>query len=58
MFLLLISGSNTPQRPGSVAYAAKQVSEEQAKLLQTIQQQAEQITSLISTVNSQVYSIN
>jgi hypothetical protein len=55
---LLISGSNTPQRPGSVAYAAKQVSEEQAKLLQTIQQQAEQITSLISTVNSQVYSIN
>lgn len=33
---------------------AKQVAEEQVKLMQTIQQQAEQISSLISTVNSQV----
>lgn len=35
--------------------ATKQASEEQAKLMQTIQQQTEQISSLISTVNSQVY---
>jgi len=44
------SAANTPSRPGSALRAA----EEQAKLLHTIQQQSEQITSLISTVNTQV----
>ena len=50
-----ISSASTPSRPGSAMTAARQASEEQAKLMQTIQQQSEQISSLISTVNSQVY---
>lgn len=44
----------TLQRPDSASQAAKKESEEYLKLLNTIQQQAEQISSLIGTVNSQV----
>ena len=50
------SNATTLQRPDSASYASKQESEEYLKLLNTIQQQAEQISSLISTVNSQVES--
>lgn len=57
LFVFWNSSAHTLQRPGSAASAAKQASEEHLKLLQTIQQQAEQISSLISTVNSQVLLI-
>jgi hypothetical protein len=53
-FVIVISAASNPQRPGSALSAAKQESEEHRRLLQTIQQQTEQIGSLISTVNSQV----
>lgn len=48
--VLFFSSAGTPSRPGTAMTTA-----EQGRLLQTIQQQAEQISSLISTVNSQVY---
>ena len=46
-----------PQRPDNAAFAAKQESEEYQRLINTIQRQAEQIGSLITTVNSQVRSV-
>lgn len=50
----IFSNSKTPQRPDSAAFVARQESEEIQKLQLMIQRQAEQISSLIATVNSQV----